>query len=303
MTNNLIPYSPRITEEEARRTIESMNLIDGFLFDSVIENPDDARMVIGKILKTVFGREFADIIVTGQKTFQGIDRGYHGIRLDAHVFEDSAGELTATIYDVEVENRPSDKRDLPRRMRYYEAMVDDKLLSSMTDYLSLPDFISIIILSYDPFGADEMYYEVRSSILNHPDIPYDDGIKHIFLYCNGKMDDHFREKRGKHLAELLKYFISGQLPDTENSDITIINEIVNRVKRRKEVTGRYMQQWDRENQIRRETQYEDARSFILFGQEIGVSKETIIDNLKSKMNLKDSLIHDLFNDMETSLKD
>ena len=117
------------------------------------------------------------------------------------------------------------------------------------------------------------------------------------------MDDHFREKRGKHLAELLKYFISGQLPDTENSDITIINEIVNRVKRRKEVTGRYMQQWDRENQIRRETQYEDARSFILFGQEIGVSKETIIDNLKSKMNLKDSLIHDLFNDMETSLKD
>lgn len=31
-----------------------------------------------------------------------------------------------------------------------------------------------------------MYYEASTILTTHPDIGYDDGISHIFLYCNGR---------------------------------------------------------------------------------------------------------------------
>ena len=47
-----------ISYADARKVVESMNLIDGFLFDSSIENEEDAQIVVGTILSTVFNREF-----------------------------------------------------------------------------------------------------------------------------------------------------------------------------------------------------------------------------------------------------
>ena len=77
MNNKLIPADQMqeigISYADARKAIESMNLIDGFLFDSSIENEEDAKVVIGAILRTVFDREIKDIQVTAQKQFQAID--------------------------------------------------------------------------------------------------------------------------------------------------------------------------------------------------------------------------------------
>ena len=51
MNTNLIPASIvqeiGISYADARKAVESMNLIDGFLFDSSIENEEDAKVVIG----------------------------------------------------------------------------------------------------------------------------------------------------------------------------------------------------------------------------------------------------------------
>ena len=127
------------------------------------------------------------------------------------------------------------------------ALHDVKKLDAGDDYMSLPDFVTITILSYDPFTAGDMYYEANTVITTHPKILYQDGVKHIFLNCNGKpnfTDDKgnaiISEEHSKRLQEMLKYIVSGQIPASKNEDVDAVARIVTKVKKRKEVTIDYM---------------------------------------------------------------
>ena len=249
---SFLPASTSITTAQAQSIIQSLNLINGFLFDSVLENEEDAKVVVGYILSTIYNRKVEVESVTSQKVFQAIDTKYHSIRLDAYVktSEDNTA-LNATIYDVEMEDRESDRPDLPKRLRYYGALHDTKFLGSSTNYRTLPEFVSITISSYDPFGASDMYYEANTVLTTHPDIEYADGITHIFLYCKGKpnLSDISHSKK---LSEMLKYILSGEKPTTPNKDIDNVDKIVTKIKALPEVTSNYMKQWDREQTLQRE---------------------------------------------------
>ena len=311
-----------ISFADARKAVESMNLIDGFLFDSSIEDEEDAKIVIGAILRTVFDREIKDVKVTSQKQFQAIDTKYHGIRLDAHVTEDENGKVSATIYDVEMENRVADKASLPKRIRYYNSMIDNRFLESGAGYEKLPDFVSITILSYDPFDAGDMYYEAKTVLSTHPGFEYKDGITHIYLYCNGKVNAAVSPAHGKRLMEVLKYIVSGEKPGIVNPEVNNLEKIVSKIKRRTEVTKKYMQQWDRERILINETREEvtkevtaevtqkvtkevtaevtkqvtqkDALNVIIFGRENGVPDEKIRQNLDERFGLTSDEIDELF---------
>ena len=269
MNNKLIPADQMqeigISYADARKAIESMNLIDGFLFDSSIENEEDAKVVIGAILRTVFDREIKDIQVTAQKQFQAIDIKYHGIRLDAHVTEDEDGKVSATIYDVEMENRLADKASLPKRLRFYNSLIDGRLLESGIGYENLPNFVSITILSYDPFDAGDIYYEASTVLITHPDIEYEDGVSHIYLYCNGNINESLSPSHGKHLMEVLKYIVSGEKISASNPDVNNLETVVSKIKKRPEVTKKYMQQWDRERILVKEAK-DEGKEIKLIGQ-------------------------------------
>ena len=269
MNNKLIPADQMqeigISYADARKAIESMNLIDGFLFDSSIENEEDAKVVIGAILRTVFDREIKDIQVTAQKQFQAIDTKYHGIRLDAHVTEDEEGKVSATIYDVEMENRLADKASLPKRLRFYNSLIDGRLLESGIGYENLPNFVSITILSYDPFDAGDIYYEASTVLTTHPDIEYEDCVSHIYLYCNGNINESLSPSHGKHLMEVLKYIVSGEKISASNPDVNDLETVVSKIKKRPEVTKKYMQQWDRERILVKEAK-DEGKEITLIGQ-------------------------------------
>ena len=91
-----------ITEEVARKKLNEMNLINGFLFDSVLENQEDAIKVTQAILTTTFNRVITVVNVTSQRTYNGVDSDMHGIRLDAQIIPQEDGTLAATIFDVYV---------------------------------------------------------------------------------------------------------------------------------------------------------------------------------------------------------
>ena len=287
-----------ITYADARKAVESMNLIDGFLFDSSIEDEADAKIVIGAILRTVLNREISEIQVTSQKQIQAIDTRYHGIRLDARVDEEADGKVRATIYDIEMENRPADRAPLPRRLRFYDSIIDSRLLESGAGYDDLPDFVSITILSYDPFGAGDMYYEASTTLTTHPDIGYDDGITHIFLYCHGKASKSLSPSHGKRLMEVLKYIVSGEKPSIANSEVNSLEEIVSKIKKRSEVTRKYMKQWDRERVIALEARAEgkaEERDQINRLNSILIEQGRIDDLSKSATDIEyqDKLIKEL----------
>ena len=248
------PITPpeSITEDQAKQGLQSLNLINGFLFDSVIENIDNAKVVIGYILSTIYDRKVEVEDVTSQKVFQAIDTKYHSIRLDAFVkASQDTSKLTASVYDVEMEDRKTDRPALPKRLRYYSALHDTKFLGASTDYRALPRYVSITISSYDPFDAGDMYYEAKTLLTTHPQIDYEDDITHIFLYCKGKPNLK-KATHSKKIVEMLQYILSGEKPTTPNADIDDIDDIVSKVKALPEVAKKYMQQWDREQTLQRE---------------------------------------------------
>ena len=68
--------------------------------------------------------------------------GSKGIRLDVYV-EDEAG----TVYNVEIQT--TDKKNLPKRLRYYQGMIDLNILNRGEDYASLRRSFVIFICTLD----------------------------------------------------------------------------------------------------------------------------------------------------------
>ena len=153
-----------------------------------------------------------------------------------------------------MEDREADRTGLPRRLRFYSALPDSKELPSSEDYQNMPDFISVVILSYDPFLIGDMYYEAKMHLSTHPCYDYNDERTFILLYADGK--PNFEDKAyGKKVQELLKYIVSGER-SAQNDDIKVLDEIVTKVKSKTEVRRSLMKQWDREMSIRREIKAE-----------------------------------------------
>ena len=148
-----------------------------------------------------------------------------------------------------------------------------------------------------------MYYEAKATLITHPQVSYENGVRSIFLYCNGKPNFDTSNSRSrinqlpehsKMLQEMLKYIVSGEKPAVTNSDIEEIDTIVTKVKGRKEVTIAYMRQWDRELSIKREIRQEDALEIIRFGREDGISDDKTRARLKKSFGYNNKTIDELF---------
>ena len=95
------------------------------------------------------------------------------------------------------------------------------------------------------------------------------------------------------LFQTLKYIVSGQKPSAPNTDIDAIEDIIAKIKNRKEVIDEYMRQWDRELSIKRETKEEDALNIIRFDRAESIPPSSTKKRLIG-MGFKSSDINDLF---------
>ena len=257
--------APRITFDEAKKKIGEMNLINGFMFDSVLEDEENGSIVVKGILDTVLDMDVPIGNIKPQKVLSGFDSFYHGIRFDVCIDKKKPRDCNTTIYDVEMEDRAADKDELPKRGRYYQALCDSKKLPSGHSYLDLPDYVSITILSYDPFGADDMYYEVVSSIKTHPGIEYKDGATKIYLYGKGKnnllndKENAGKMEYGERLQEMLQYIVAGKVRSNPSVVVTQLERVVSKTKEKAEVTERFMQRWDEIEHIKRDVREETTK--------------------------------------------
>ena len=92
---------------------------------------------------------------------------------------------------------------------------------------------------------------------------------------------------------MLKYIVSGQKPSAPNTDIDAIEDIVAKIKNRKEVIDEYMRQWDRELSIKREVREENALEVIRFDQTESIPPESTMKRL-IHMGYKPAEINALF---------
>lgn len=280
-----------------RKTMEELNLLDDFLFQTVISRGEEGAEVCRILLNTILGMHLTRVRVVAQKVFTGAEYLQHGIRLDAYVediskenlFEcDGEAEVTVLpdIYDIEP-HCGYDKDSLPKRTRYYNALIDSKVLDAGDDYQKLRKVVIITILPYDPFGENRMMYTIKNMCVENPKVKYEDGCKKIFLYTKGQTSSQT-------LKEMIEYMADSNVEHVTNQDIETIHRTVSKVRRDKEVSIGYMKSWEIEA-MRREEGREEGREEVMGTlieslQEVGISKEDIIVKLKRKFLLSDEQV-------------
>lgn len=176
-----------------RRKLENLNLLDDFLFGTMVTYPGIGEAFVRELLKIIFQKEFGPLTVVPQKIYYGTDTDKHGARLDVYLEESSGdGPGRATVYDMEPDNN-SDKQSiaaLPKRTRFYHAKIDASSLKSGESYHSLKNVIVVMITPYDPFGMDHMVYTIQNTCLEIPEMPYDDGARTLYLYTKRTKGNH-----------------------------------------------------------------------------------------------------------------
>ncbi len=255
-----------------RKKLCELNLLDDFLFGTVVRHPVWGESFSRLLLETIFQKKFRDFQVIPQKVYYGKDTSLHGTRLDVYLeaaLEDELSGQTA-VYDMEPNRKKEPLRELSRRNRLYHALIDADCLKSGENYISLKNVFVIFILSNDPFGAGRMVYTVRTMCVEEPDLPYYDGAQTMFLYTGGT-----KGSPPKALVQMLRYMEHSIEKYAVNETLKQIHHIVEMVKQNKEVELSYMKSWEWEEEIRKEA----MESGLAEGREKGL-KEGLKEGLR-----------------------
>ena len=108
------------------KPIEKLTITDDFMFGAVMRNPQYCK----PLLELVLGVKIRAIAYPEPQKALEERYGSKSVRLDVYV-EDERG----TVYDVEIQT--TDKKNLPKRTRYYQGMIDLRILERGGDYKAL----------------------------------------------------------------------------------------------------------------------------------------------------------------------
>ena len=158
-----------------KKSLQDLTLLDRFLFAEVMED----SKTFENILSIILGE---DISIQGRPQSEHESRTSplkRQVRLDVWA-EDEAD----AVYNVEAQKENT--KNLPHRSRFYQALIDSKLLDpGEVDFSNMKDCYSIIIAPFDLFGK-ELYQYTFQMTCNETGQTLGDGAIRIFLNTHGK---------------------------------------------------------------------------------------------------------------------
>ena len=209
---------------DALKAWEDLTIADNFIFQKVMRKKRLCKRLIENILnikirKITFPETEKDIHVR---------RDSKSVRLDVYV-EDEQG----TLYDIEMQTTDYATPDeLPKRTRYYQAMMDMDVLNKGELYTKLRRTYIIFICTFDPFDRGRSLYTFRETCQEEPAFLMGDETAKIFLNSKGS-----REGINHDLAAFLDY-IEGKSPQGKFTES--IADAVEAAKENKEMKVEYM---------------------------------------------------------------
>ena len=243
------------------RPLSELNVIDNFLFTTLLTREGSKEKVARLIINSILDKQIQHVTVTAQREYTGTDTDRHGIRLDVYITDD---DDDAVVYDLEPDNKSRDVESLPKRNRFYSAVIDSNNLPSGKPYEKLPNLVIIMILSYDPFGAGDLYYEAGTQLKTHPDIPYDDGIRRIYLYADGK--SNLTGAAGEKLESMVRYIRYSDKEHVVDEATAELDTIVREARTNKEVSMVYLRAMEYEEALKSEGREEGRKAGLEEGR-------------------------------------
>ena len=250
-----------------KKSLQDLTLLDRFLFAEVMEDPKTFE----NILSIILGE---DISIKGRPQSEHENRTSplkRQVRLDVW-----AEDETDAVYNVEAQKENT--KNLPHRSRFYQALIDSKLLDpGEVDFSNMKDCYSIIIAPFDLFGRGLYQYTFQMTCAETGQ-PLEDGATRIFLNTHGKNSEDISPE----LKELLYYMEhTTEEISCSTSRLQEIKNHVNIVKSSEEIGVKYMQEWEEKILEKRKARAEglaegeDLRLIKLIKKKIQKSKNLI----------------------------
>ena len=235
---------------------EEIGLSNDFIFGKVMSDPELCKELLERILP---GIEIDHIEYPELQKPIKEDVDARSVRLDVYVKDGKN-----TVYDIEMQK--VNTRELPKRSRYYQGMMDLQLIDSGQPYKKLNQSYVIFICLEDVFGKNRHIYTFENICREDPGIKLRDGAIKIFLNAKGNLNDVSSELRA-----LLDY-LGGK--KSEDEYVQKLERAVKEAKRNRKWRHEYMTllMRDQENQEigeergRREGRLEGMREGRLEGQ-------------------------------------
>lgn len=204
------------------KNYDELTFTDDFMFCKVLENnPEICR----ELLEMILNVKIRKIVCTNkQKTIEITSDG-KGIRLDVYL-EDAEN----TIYDIEMQT--TEQKDLPKRSRYYQGMIDLNLIERGAKYKELKKSYIIFICLSDPFKKGFPLYHFYNTCKEMPDLQLNDEAHKLFVNAKGNIDN-----ATDNMKAFLQYLCGMK---TDNSFIKKIDSAVEQAIKHDEWRTEYM---------------------------------------------------------------
>lgn len=254
---------------EAEQKFKELRFTDDFVFCKILEqNPDFTK----NILEIILGFKIKEIKVQQQKPME-ITGKAKGIRVDIY-----AEDEDKDIYDLEMQTVI--KRELPKRARYYQSVIDLDMIQRGSEYSDLRKSYVIFICLTDPFDQGQYIYTIKNSCMECTEMNYEDETYKIFINASGTKGE---------ISDDMKAFIALLRGDHVNHPlIDKINRAVEKLRRDAHWRNEYMTEYlDRQDHIE-EGKMEMARVVIANMNRLGMTPEEMaeITNFSTDFILK-----------------
>lgn len=236
-----------------RKTLSELTLLDKFLFDETMDDPEAHAAA----LQIILGQENLNLLESSQTEKEIRTASWlRTIRLDVYAVGDDG-----TVYNTEMQ--ASRRNDLAKRSRFYQSVIDVSLLDpGVPNFNRLNDVCIIMIMPFDPFGEGKYCYTFRERCDGNGGLPLNDGALRIFLNTKGTNDHEV----SRELIDFLHYIesVDGELAKGSGSErLQKIHTCVSRVKQSESMGVKYMQRWEERYYDREEGREEGRTSALL----------------------------------------
>ncbi len=180
------------------KAFEELQLKDDFMFSVIMRNPKFCK----PFLERVLGVKISRIEYPRPQETIDIATDAKSVRLD--IFVEDGEE---TVYNIEMQ--AATNRNLPKRTRYYQGMIDLNILEKGKDYKELKRSFVIFVCAFDLFGEGRHIYTFENRCIQNLGLGLGDDTVKIILNTKGTIDDVTPE-----LKRLLD-FIDGKKPEDD----------------------------------------------------------------------------------------
>lgn len=245
---------------------EELGIANDFLFGKVMQEPELCKELLHRILPDL---EIEHIEYPELQKGIKPDVDAKSVRLDVYV-KDGKG----TVYDIEMQ--VVDTKELPKRTRYYQSLIDLQLVDRGQTYKHLKPSYIIFICPFDVFGRGRHMYTFTNICKEDQSLQLEDGAVKIFLNTDSEMDDVSKELR------VFLDYVAGKR--TEDTFVDKLEKAIREAKRNREWRHEYMTLLMRDQENMEKGIEKGIKAMVMTLKELNIPDVTIEQKIQEKFD-------------------